>query len=109
MASYFVGLRLTDHDDGDNGKEKIFYDAKEAALRAAAKAPQCARLHFWAAINMALYGQTVGIFKMFFTLGEVQIKSGKDDQIDPKYAYGGAYRVLGKIQGEASRNPRRKQ
>ena len=47
---------------------------------------------------MALYGQTVGPFKMFFSLGEVKDLLKKGVAIDPTYAYGGAYRLLGQIE-----------
>jgi tetratricopeptide (TPR) repeat protein len=46
---------------------------------------------------MALYGQSVGVLNMLFTLGSVRDHLNKAVAIDPKYAYGGAYRILGKI------------
>src|SRR5262245_29534769 len=54
MGCYFVGLRFIKDDDG---RKTIFAEGRDAGLEAARQAPECAACHFWAAINMALYGQ----------------------------------------------------
>ena len=94
MACYFVGLRLT-HDS--DAKEKLFAEGRDAALSAAEHAPDCAACHFWAAINMALYGQEVGVFKMLFSLKDVEAHLKRSIEIDPTYASAGGYRLLGAI------------
>jgi tetratricopeptide (TPR) repeat protein len=94
MACYFVGLRLT-HDS--DAKEKIFAEGRDAALDAAEKSPGCAACHFWGAINKALYGQEVGVFKMLFSLKDVENHLRRSIEIDPRYASAGGYRLLGVI------------
>lgn len=95
MACYFVGLRLT--QDADT-KRSLFAEGRDAGEKSISLAPHCAACHFWTAINSALYGQTVGVFKMLFSLDEIRDHLKATIDIDPSYAYGGAYRVLGLIE-----------
>lgn len=95
MASYFVGLRLT---KDSSRKERIFAQGRDAGLAALALEPGCAECHFWTAINMALYGDTVGVFKMLFSLSEIEDHLKTSLKLDPTYAGGGAYRLLGLIE-----------
>jgi tetratricopeptide (TPR) repeat protein len=94
FACYFVGIRLTKEN---KDKRMIYAEGRDAALHAAALDDSCAACHFWGAINLVLYGQAVGVFKTYFSLGEVKkhLKASLKD--DPTYAYGGAYRLLGQI------------
>lgn len=97
MACYFAGIRLAKKDDE---KEKYWAegrDAGEAAVKAAGEG-KCAPCHFWTAINKALYGQSVGVFKMFFSLPSIRDHLEKTVAADPTYAYSGAYRLLGLIE-----------
>lgn len=94
MACYFVGLRLT-HDNDQ--KKALFKEGQAAGEAAIQLSKNCAPCHFWTAINMALYGETVGVFKMLFTLGGIREHLKKSIEADPYYAYGGAYRLLGLI------------
>jgi hypothetical protein len=95
MGCYFYGLRFVKEDDE---KKIIFREGRDAGLAAAKETPNCAACHFWAAINMALYGQTVGVFKMFFSLGDIRDHLKESVRIDPTYANAGAYRLLGLIE-----------
>jgi hypothetical protein len=94
FACYFVGIRLTKER---SEKRKIYSEGRDAALHAAELDDKCAACHFWGAINMVLYGDATGVFKMFFSLGDVKkhLKASLAD--DPTYAYGGGYRLLGQI------------
>jgi tetratricopeptide (TPR) repeat protein len=95
MACYFVGLRLTQ----DNGKKAtLFAEGRDAGRAAIEKKTGCAPCYFWSAINMALYGQSVGVLKMLFTLGTVRDYLRKSIELDPTYASAGAYRLLGVIE-----------
>lgn len=95
MASQFVGLRLTT----DEAERRRHYETgRDAARAAAAQSPGCAPCHFWAGIDMALYGEAVGALKMLFTLGTIREHLETAARLDPKYAYAGAYRVLGLIE-----------
>jgi len=46
---------------------------------------------------MALYGNTVGSLKMLFSLGEIHQRLERSIALDPTYAEGGAFRLLGLI------------
>lgn len=84
----------------ENTQKEIFLEAATVAKQAAEQFPDCGPCHFWTAINMALYGQTVGAFKMLFTLGEIKERLEKSAELDPRHALGGPYRVLGTIYQE---------
>lgn len=98
MACYFVGLRLTANSDE---RKKLFSEGRDSARSAVESSnkngKKCPECHFWLAINMALYGQEVGVFKMLFTLAEVREHLKKTIDSDPNYASAGAYRLLGVI------------
>ena len=96
MACYYMGERVLEKET--SALEKIHAegrDAGEASLRTAP--PKCAPCHFWTAINMALYGRAVGVFKMLFSLNGIRKHLEESIEADPSYMGGGAYRLLGKI------------
>jgi tetratricopeptide (TPR) repeat protein len=94
MACYFVGMRV--EKDRDK-KEALYAEGRDAGEAAAEMNPHCAACHFWAAINMALYGQSVGVFKMLFSLDSIEKHLKASIAEDPSYAGAGAYRLLGLI------------
>ena len=94
MACYFVAFNALKDNEA---KKRLFAEGRDAGLEAVERSPGSAEAHFWTAVNMALYGQTAGIFKMLFTLNTVRSHLQKSLEIDPNYAYGGAFRILGKI------------
>ena len=94
MAAQFVGNRI----EKDSGIKKIlFEEGKTAGEYCVKSAPKEAACHFWKAINMILYGQTAGPFKMFFTLPTVREHLQFVADKEPNFAYGGAFRLLGLI------------
>ncbi|MGE0614211.1 MAG: TRAP transporter TatT component family protein [Bacteriovoracia bacterium] len=99
MACYFVGIRLTPEGEP---REKLYAEGrdigKESIKLAKEKKLPCAACNFWTAINMALYGESVGVFKMLFTLNEIQTLLKASIEADPSFAYAGAYRLLGMIE-----------
>ncbi|MBI3556214.1 MAG: hypothetical protein HY074_08120 [Deltaproteobacteria bacterium] len=95
MAAYFVGFRLTSDDDK---RKEIYAEGRDAGFAGAKLDEKCAACHFWGALDLALYGHAVGIFKMFFALGDLRDHLNEVIKIDPHYAYGGAYRMLGVIE-----------
>lgn len=95
MAAHFFGMRFVKDSDE---KAKLFAEGRDAGRAALKKDPDCAACHFWTAINMALYGNEVSVFKMLFTLKDIQSHLKETLRLEPCYAYGGAHRVLGKIE-----------
>jgi tetratricopeptide (TPR) repeat protein len=94
MACYFAGFNIA----ADRATKKLLYaEGRDAGLYAVAHSTGSAAAHFWTAINMALYVETVGVVKMLFTLGTVREHLRKSAALDPSYAYAGAFRILGKI------------
>lgn len=94
MVCHFVGMRLV---QDETQKTALFIEGRDAGRIGVALSPQCSACHFWTAINMALLGETVGPMKMLFSLREVREHLLASAKLDPAYAYGGAYRVLGLI------------
>ena len=97
MACYFAGYVIAKKNED---KKKIFAEGRDAGFASLKLNPDSAPACFWTAVNMALYGQTVGKIKMLFTVKTVRSLLEKSCKLDPAYAYGGAYRMLGKIEQE---------
>ncbi|MBI3541936.1 MAG: hypothetical protein HY075_01495, partial [Deltaproteobacteria bacterium] len=95
MACYFVGFRLTPERDA---KAELYSEGRAAAFIAAREHDKCAACHFWGAIDLALLGQAVGALKMLFALGELRDHLKLVNELDPRYAFGGAHRMLGMIE-----------
>jgi tetratricopeptide (TPR) repeat protein len=94
MAAYFMGIR---NSPTPALKQKLWAEGRDAARRGAEIDPSCAPCHFWTAINMALYGESVGVLKMLFTLKTVRRHLQRSIELDPVYSYCGAARVQGVI------------
>lgn len=94
MAAYFVGKRLT---DDEQARQQLWALGRDAGKHAVELAPDCAPCHMFTAINMVLYGESVGVLKMLFTLGEIRSLLERSYALDPGFAYAGAPRLLGLI------------
>lgn len=94
MACQFVGYRL---ETDSERKLSLFREGKDAARWASRKKPDCVACHFWAAINMALLGDTAGPFRTLFLLKDILEHLERAAALDPSYAYGGPHRILGLV------------
>jgi tetratricopeptide (TPR) repeat protein len=94
MICYYIGIRFTEKDQ----KAKLYEEGRDAGKRAYALNDQCAPCHFWFAINSALYAESVGVIKMLFTLSDIRKHLARSIEVDPFYAYAGAYRLQGLIE-----------
>lgn len=94
MGCYFVGIRLTKDKDA---RKELYAEGRDAGFAGVKLDEKCAACHFWGAINMALYGDAVGPLKLLFQLGELKEHLNKVIELEPGYAFGGAYRLLGLI------------
>lgn len=81
----------------DEEQAALFKWGAEVAQRAAEQDSQCGPCQFWAAINMAQYGEKVGVVKMLFTLSEILERLKKAAALSPQHAMGGPDRVLGTV------------
>lgn len=95
MGCYFAGFHLI-ADDVE--KKKILQEGRDVGLTAIDLDPTCGPCHYWTAINMALYSDTVGVFKMYFSLSEIQRHLWESIKVDPAFSGAGAYRILGLIE-----------
>ena len=94
MACQMVGHRIAKDPEE---KASLFTEGKTAARAALERQPDCAPCHFWVAINMAQYAETVGVFKMLISLPEVRRHLKQAAESEPAYAFAGPYRILGLI------------
>jgi tetratricopeptide (TPR) repeat protein len=94
MACYFTGFNI---ENNRETRKALFGEGRDAGYASLKLNNESAEAHFWTALNMALYGDTVGVIKMFFTLNSIYSHLEESIRINPSYAYGGAYRTLGKI------------
>ena len=95
MACYFLGFHLKSEP---SQKRELFAEGRDAGVAGVGREEPCVACHFWAAVNMALYGNEVGAFKMLTTLTELRAHLHRSLELDPSFAYGGAYRLLGLIE-----------
>jgi tetratricopeptide (TPR) repeat protein len=94
-ACYFIGDRVV-VDKGE--RETLFAQGRDAAESAAKMEPDCAPCHLLAGVNMALYGESVGILKMLFTLRPIRDYLKRSLELDPAFEGGAAARILGTIE-----------
>ena len=84
-------------DNVNDGKMKLFEEAIEAAKKAVAIDPESVPGYYYLGLNYGLYGQTKGILKSLALVGPIKEAMGEVIKRDPGYAFGGAYRVLGRM------------
>jgi tetratricopeptide (TPR) repeat protein len=94
MACYFAGFNIEKYREK---RKALFGEGRDAGLASLKINNNSVEAHFWTAINMAHYGDSVGVVKMLFTLNSIYSHLEESIRINPSYAYGGAYRALGKI------------
>ncbi len=94
MACQYVGLNLI---ESPAEKQKLFLQGIQAGRRGVELNSECVPCHFWTAVNLALYGQSVGVWRMLGSLRDVLAHLRVVVRLDPSYAFGGAHRILGLI------------
>ncbi len=94
MSCYFLGSRVAREDQE---KEAFFARGRDVALQATVLNPKCAPCQLLVGINMALYGELVGVVKMIFTLGDIRSHLQRSLELDPSFAEGAAARSLATI------------
>ncbi len=94
MACYFMGVRVV---EGKEEQEAFYAKGRDAARRAIELAPDCATCHLFAGINMALYGDSVGVIKMLFSVRQIRSHLKQSLALDPRLANGAAARTLALI------------
>lgn len=95
MATYFVAHRL---ESSTGERERQYQRGLDFGKRGLDTAPDCAPCAFWTAVNLALVSEIRGPFRSLRSLKEVRALLARAAALDPAYAFGGAYRVLGIIE-----------
>jgi tetratricopeptide (TPR) repeat protein len=94
MTCYFLGGRVAEEK---SEQEAFFARGRDVALEASKLNPDCAPCQLLVGINMALYGESVGVVKMIFTLGSIRAHLRRSLELDPYFAEGAAARTLATI------------
>jgi tetratricopeptide (TPR) repeat protein len=94
MTCYYLGGRVAREP---SEKEVLFAHGRDVAQASALVKPDCAPCHLLAGINMALYGQSVGVLKMIFTLRDIRGHLRRSLELDPTFAEAAAARTLATI------------
>jgi tetratricopeptide (TPR) repeat protein len=94
MTCYFLGGRVAEEK---SEQEAFFARGRDVALEASKLNPDCAPCQLLVGINMALYGESVGVVKMIFTLRSIRAHLRRSLELDPYFAEGAAARTLATI------------
>ncbi len=98
MGCYVVGFKFTQGDSKQDAREALYEEGIKAAKKGVEVDPNCGPCHFWIGVNTALLGESVGPFKMLGSLAEIRTHAEKAIALEPAYAAGGAYRLLGQLE-----------
>jgi len=96
MATYSWGSKLDEKKKKDE-RLKLFEEGRAAGDRILEKNPDCAACHFWTGINHALVGNEKGAFSSLSGINRVKDHAKRVIELDEKYAFAGAHRLLGQI------------
>lgn len=94
MALYYYGRRVAPDKPS---REVAFARGRDLAKEGVSRDGDCAPCHLMAGVHMALYGESVGVFKMLFSLGDVRRHLRRAFELDPAFAYAAAPRTLAMI------------
>ena len=94
MTCYYMGGRIAKEK---SEKEAFYAEGRDVALEAVKLNPDCAPCQLLAGINMALYGESVGVVKMIFSLRSIRRHLRNSLELDPYFAEGAAARTLATI------------
>ena len=86
---------------GENSPEAekipVFEKGIEAAKKAATLKDDQPAGHFWLGVSYGKYGEAKGVLKSLALVDPSKEAMNRVIELDPKFEYGGAYRVLGRI------------
>jgi tetratricopeptide (TPR) repeat protein len=94
MSCYYLGMRVLD-DPAD--RERVYAEGRDMAATAVDQDPDCAPCHMLTAINHALWGQEVGIFRVLSGLPRVHRHLNRSMELDPAFAGAASLRALSQI------------
>jgi tetratricopeptide (TPR) repeat protein len=92
-AWYWVG----DHAQGEEARIAAFEKGIAAAEKAIEANPDSLGGHYWLGVNYGKYGSAKGVMKSLSLIDPIKEEMNKVIAMDPDYADGGPYRVLGRL------------
>lgn len=99
---YFAGNFGAGYDTFSKEKKMgLFKYGFEAANIARKTKPERVEGYYWYATNLGSYGMTKGVFSALSYAEEARDSLLQAAKIDPKYHWGGPYRILGRFYQEA--------
>jgi hypothetical protein len=90
MSCYYLGIRVSRDSEQ---KTKLFAEGLEHAERGVENDPECGPCHLMLAVNGALWGQQVGIFRTIVGLPRVHHHLARAEEIDPHFGGAAVHRV----------------
>ena len=95
MVNFYVGLYLTRESEE---RQKIFQEGEKSGRIAIEKNSDCAACYYWTAMNRFGMLEPAGFFKMALEANEIRKLVKESLKLDPAYAEGGGYRLLGMLE-----------
>lgn len=90
---YWVGTHTSKKDVA----LKAYEDGIRYCQEAVKLNDKCVECHFWLGVSYSKFGETKGILQSLGLVPYAKEAMEKVKALDPKYEWGGAYRVLGRI------------
>lgn len=94
MSCYYLGIRVSKDSDE---KRELFAEGRDEAELGVGSDPDCGPCHLMLAVNGALWGNEVGIFRTIVGLPRVREHLKRTEELDPRFGGGATYRVQANI------------
>lgn len=91
-ALYWIGQHLP-----EKHQVYIYEEAVQVAEKAVKLSPDSVAAHYWLGVNYGFYGQAKGVLKSLSLIKPIKNEAAKVIELDPAYASGGAYLLLGRM------------
>lgn len=98
MACYIIAFKFSPGDDKKDAREELYEEGLRITNETLEADPNCGPCHFWAGVNIALRGDSIGPFKMLGSIGDIREHAEKAAALDPTHAGAGPYRLLGQLE-----------
>jgi len=90
LSCYYMGKRVV---ESKAERKRLYAEGRKRAEAALARDSDCGPCHLLAAINYALWGREVGIFRTLVGLPTVKAHLNRAAELDPAFGGGAPYRI----------------
>jgi len=94
MTMYWLGTHVSSKEK----KMELFEAGIRYCQEAVKQNPDCVPCQFWLAVSYGTFGEAKGILQSLGLVPYMREALEKVKELDDKYEYGGAYRVLGRLE-----------